>query len=152
MFAVVIFGSVVSGSASKSSDLDLCVASSSHEPVERVLETLANSLEVHCLQGEGVCHVKALDKKLFAIIPGFADGTTILRMDCFVVEKFSQVGEFLSTSEIVCDPSRRQETILSSEDSDALRPQAEQLGPPKPSDLVNKLVVTFLQALKRQQP
>lgn len=140
--AVLLFGSVASGSASKSSDLDLCVVSSGHEPVERMLEILANSLEVDCLQGEGVCHIKSSQQKLLALLPG-------LRMDCFVVENLLEVGEFLSTSEILCDPLRWQEAILYSEDRNELGRQVEQLVPPKPSDLVKKLVVTFLEAFEK---
>ena len=140
--AVLLFGSVASGSAAKSSDLDLCVVSSGHESVERMLEILANSLEVDCLQGEGVCHINTSQQKLLALIPG-------LRMDCFVVENLLEVGEFLSTSEILCDPLRWQEAILYSEDRNELGRQVEQLVPRKPSDLVKKLVVTFLEAFEK---
>ena len=141
VLGVVLFGSQASGEAGRWSDLDVCVLSA-HGEASTLLTTLANVLEVEWLKGEGVCFTVSNDK-LTAMIPVAADGPSLVRLDCFVVDSFSEVSRYLVSS--LLDPLLREKAILFARDKKGVLQQLERcLVPPKLQSVVHQVVATFL--------
>lgn len=147
VFGVVLFGSQASNEASPWSDVDLCVLSAPNHAAQGLLTTLAKSLESECLKGEGVCFIQASEHKLFAMIPLSLDSTIrqtkYLRLDCFVVDSFLDIRNYLASSEVLFDPLRCPDLILYARDKDELLRQLHSCQVPQ-LESVSKLVVTFL--------